>query len=78
MQKALIDQVRRDNKESLRVLKKFGIQVTQTEAAFVNDMEDASHVVWQQLATTLYPPELLARIQKLLAEFRAGQGSSTK
>ena len=78
MQKTLIDQVRRDNEESLKVLKKFGIQVTRTEATFVNEMEAAAHVVWEELATTLYPPELLTHIQELLAEFRADQGISTE
>ncbi len=74
MQKSLIDQVRSDNEESLRVLKKFGIQVTKTEEAFADEMEVAAHEVWEQLASTLYPPELLARIQELLSEFRADHG----
>lgn len=66
MERRLIDQVRHDNEESLRVLKKYGIQVTHTQPEFIEEMKRASYAVWTELEGTLYSPELLAKIQSLL------------
>jgi len=66
MERMLIEQVRRDNVESLKVLKKYGLKVTHTRPEFVQEMERASHAVWTDLAGTLYSPELLAEVQALL------------
>ncbi len=66
MQQMLIDQVRRDNEESLKVLKKYGIKVTNTQPEFLQEMKRAAEAVSNQLAGTLYPPELLAHVKELL------------
>ena len=66
MERMLIEQVRRDNVESLKVLKKYGLKVTTTDPEFMEEMRQASYAVWTDLAGTLYSPELLAEVQALL------------
>ncbi len=73
MERVLVGQMRRDNVESLRVLKKYGLKVTNTQPEFMQEMERAAHAVWTQLAGTLYPPELLAQVQALLAVRRTSR-----
>ena len=75
MERMLVQQVRRDNEASLKVLKKYGIKVTNTHPEFLKEMKRASYAVWGQLAGTLYPPGLLAEVQELL---KTRRGSSTK
>jgi len=78
MERKLIDQVRLDNEESLRVLKKYGIQVTHTQAEFFKEMKRASYAVWTELEGTLYSPELLAEIQSLLKARRTAALESSQ
>ncbi len=78
MERKLIDQVRLDNEESLRVLKKYGIQVTHTQAEFFEEMKRASYAVWTELEGTLYSPELLAEIQSLLKARRTAALESSQ
>ena len=73
MERMLVEQVRRDNVESLKVLKKYGIKVTKTQPELMQEMRRASYSVWDQLEGTLYPPELLAQVQELLAVRRTSQ-----
>ena len=78
MEGKLVEQVRRDNEESLKVLKKYGIKVTNTHPEFLAEMKRASYVVWAQLAGTLYSPELLSEVQELLAARRNPPKESPK
>ncbi len=66
MERLLVGQMRRDNVASLKALKKYGLKVTKTQPEFIQEMERAAHAVWDQLAGTLYSPELLAHVQELL------------
>ncbi len=71
----LLGIVRKDNEESLKVLKDAGVQTVHFEESSVKLIEDAAAKVADILATKLYTPELLSDVKSALAEYRKGKNN---
>ncbi len=70
LERKLIDQTRRDNEAALTVMKEHGLQIAKMTPQLRQEMHHASHVVWKELAGTVYPPDLLDEVKTLLLDFR--------
>lgn len=67
---------RRENRESIAVLKEAGMKLLKPEnQVAIAEFERVSQITRDQLAGKLYSPELLDRVLSLLAEYRVEHGS---
>ncbi|MBI5366039.1 MAG: TRAP transporter substrate-binding protein DctP [Planctomycetes bacterium] len=72
--KKQLDAVRKENADSLRVLKEKGIELLPPDESARAEFEEIAQKVSREMAGTLYPPELLDEVKGILAQHR-GAGS---
>ncbi|MCC6746383.1 MAG: TRAP transporter substrate-binding protein DctP [Deltaproteobacteria bacterium] len=72
LQARLIQRSRSDNDQALRQLRTLGVKEIGVNAALDAEVQKNSKAVWERLAGSLYPRQLLDRVLKLRAELRAG------
>jgi TRAP-type C4-dicarboxylate transport system substrate-binding protein len=70
----LNEATRKQNEESIAVLRDARIQVDQADPAAVAEFVEIGRRVWQGLVGELYDQELLDRLTGALAEMRSAQG----
>ena len=70
----LNEATRKQNEESIAVLREARIQVDQADPAAVAEFVEIGRRVWQGLVGELYDQELLDRLTGALAEMRSAQG----
>lgn len=71
----LTAKTRVQNNEAITEIKKEGVQVVAVEAAARREFTDRGRAAWGDGVGTLYSQELLDRVKKLLADYRAAHPS---
>lgn len=66
----LTEQSRKDNQKSLETLKKNGIRFVKPDANEARSYDEIGRQARQAMAGRLFSPDLLARVEKALADFR--------
>jgi len=60
-----------DDQKCLKVLQEKGTKIVQIPPDQLEQIKAKTHKVWEDMAGKIYPVELMEKVQKLLAEFRA-------
>ncbi len=68
---ALTAKTRVQNEEAVAEIKKEGVQVLSVDAASKNEFVTRGRAAWKDGVPALYPQDLLDRVEKLLADYRA-------
>jgi TRAP-type C4-dicarboxylate transport system substrate-binding protein len=71
----LTAKTRTQNNEAIEEIKKEGVQMVAVDAAARKDFVDRGRAAWSDGVGTLYSQELLDRVKKLLADYRASHGA---
>ncbi len=73
MEKKLLKTIRDDNAKSLQSLKNAGVQVIDSPKDMVKDFTDQAIALRPKLEPSVYSHEFRMKVEKLLADFRAGK-----
>jgi TRAP-type C4-dicarboxylate transport system substrate-binding protein len=71
----LTAKTRTQNNEAIAEIKKEGVQVVAVDAAARKEFTERGRAAWSDGVGTLYSQELLDRVKKILADYRAGQAT---
>ncbi len=75
MAKAVRKRVKKDNKRSLKAMKKAGVVVVQSPPAMVDTMQSQAEKVWTEMVGKVYSQEELDMVLAYRNEYRAKQAS---
>jgi TRAP-type transport system periplasmic protein len=71
----LTAKTRVQNNEAIEEIKKEGVQVVAVDAAARKEFTDRGRAAWSEGVGTLYTQDLLDRMKKMLADYRASHGT---
>ena len=66
--------IHEDDRKSLDILREQGVQVRQIPPDQLKEIKERTRKVWTHLAGSSFPAELLEKVERVLADYRAGQG----
>lgn len=73
LERRLVKAVRDDNDRALKALKRAGLQVVDSPPELIEELTRQAVTVWAKVDPSLFSPDWRARVEKLVAEFRAGK-----
>ena len=73
LEKKVLKTIREDNNKSLQSLKSSGIQVVESPKEMVNEFEQQAIALRAKLEPSVYTHDFRMKVEKLLADYRAGK-----
>jgi len=73
LQTKLLKQIREENTKSLTAIKQAGVQVVESPKEMIAQFEEQSKAIRPKLEPSVYSHEFREKVEKLLADYRAGK-----